>query len=404
MWILITLVFFALYVPMMAFGHLAIWVSIINRLHATGLPRPLIKAIDKVIYLIVLGIPAVLLFGGYRVVTQAYVLLFWPDWRSDFIFAYSIACLVFALLTTYCWAYRKFLIPKDSALLSNHTVLFDVTVDLGSRPVQGWRARVAATVPCNQIFEINVNVKTMVVPRLPTALDGLSIAHVSDVHMTGRLTQPFFDYVVDRTNELDADLICITGDIVENVHCLPWIEPTLGRLKARHGKLFVLGNHDKRIRDVAAVRRALTDTGLVDLGGRYVIHNLHGVEVLLAGNELPWFGPLPDLSSAPAPGSGKPFRVLLSHSPDQFYWAQQHQFDLMLAGHNHGGQICLPFIGPIVSPSYCGVKYASGLYQKGPTLLHVSRGVSSLEPFRFNCPPELTKLVLVRERPAVKGA
>ena len=66
----------------------------------------------------------------------------------------------------------------------------------------------------------------------------------------------------------------------------------------------------------------------------------------------------------------------------------------MLAGHTHGGQIRLPIIGPIVAPSHFGVKYASGVFYESPTLVHVSRGVSGLDPIRINCPPEVTKITL----------
>ena len=192
--------------------------------------------------------------------------------------------------------------------------------------------------------------------------------------------------------------MAITGDIVEKTYCLPWITSTLGRLKALHGKFFVLGNHDKRLPDVAKARRLLVESGLVDLGGRWLLQDVRGESVLLAGNELPWFGPAPNMSEIPGTSFGEPtpFRILLSHSPDQLRWARRNSFDLMLAGHCHGGQICLPLIGPLVAPSYSGVKYAAGLFHEPPTLLHVSRGVSGLEPLRFNCPPELTKLVLVR--------
>jgi predicted MPP superfamily phosphohydrolase len=86
--------------------------------------------------------------------------------------------------------------------------------------------------------------------------------------------------------------------------------------------------------------------------------------------------------------------VLLAHSPDQFKWARRRDFDLMLAGHTHGGQICLPVIGPIHCPSWHGVKYASGVFFEPPTVMHVSRGVSSELPIRLNCRPEVTKLVL----------
>jgi len=71
----------------------------------------------------------------------------------------------------------------------------------------------------------------------------------------------------------------------------------------------------------------------------------------------------------------------------------------MLAGHTHGGQIRLPVVGPIVSPSYYGVHYASGVFYVRPTLLHVSRGLSGEEALRINCRPEVSKLVLRSSQP-----
>lgn len=384
-------------VAFLSLGHLALWVMVINRLHATGLPRPLIKGIDKLIYLAVAGIPLAVSWRLYALGTFQLGTLFESYWLNLVWRFYTVGCLLVAFVVILAWLKQRYSQGRIAGLVSNDTTMHRVAIDLGFRPVHGWQVQSAAALPFNQIFELHVNVKSLHVPNLPAALDGLSIAHLSDIHMTGRITQPFFDYMVDRTNELDADLVCITGDIVEKVPCLSWIEPTLGRLKARHGKFFVLGNHDKRLRDVAAVRRTLIEAGLVDLGGRWLLHDVRGEGIFLAGNELPWFGPAPDLADSPLLQDDKPLCVLLSHTPDQISWARRYPFDLMLAGHNHGGQICLPFIGPLVSPSYFGVKYASGLFQEGPTLLHVSRGVSGLEPLRFNCPPEITKLVLVRE-------
>jgi predicted MPP superfamily phosphohydrolase len=257
---------------------------------------------------------------------------------------------------------------------------------------------------------------------LPPQLDGLTIAHLSDLHMTGTIGREFYDCVVDETNALDVDLIAITGDVLEKEACLPWIAPTLGRLRARGGKYFILGNHERRLRDVAELRHILVESGLTDLGGRCELQDVGGVRVLLAGTEVPWFGTEPAVTSTeysvqstgsqsrtsnpnlrtptPEPRTlnrdslPNPFRILLSHSPDQLPWARRNGFDLMLAGHNHGGQIRLPYFGALIAPSWYGCRYAGGLYCEPPTLLHVSRGLCAIHPIRLNCAPELALLTL----------
>jgi hypothetical protein len=283
-----------------------------------------------------------------------------------------------------------------AALLSNHTRRVDVAQRLGRTPVAGRISELLARVPGNEILQLDVNAKRLALRRLPPQLDGLSIAHISDLHYTGRLTRDFYDVVVDETNALEADLIAVTGDIVDKPRCLDWLAPTLGRLRARHGVYFVLGNHDLRVRDTGAIRRELTNAGLVDVAGRWLTVELRGAQLVLAGNEHPWFRPRPRAEDCPDATGVETLRILLSHSPDQIVWARRLGFDLMLAGHNHGGQIRLPLIGPIVSPSIYGVKYASGLFDAPPTLMHVSRGAAGDKLIRLNCPPELTKLVLTK--------
>jgi predicted MPP superfamily phosphohydrolase len=111
------------------------------------------------------------------------------------------------------------------------------------------------------------------------------------------------------------------------------------------------------------------------------------------------------MSQAPLrPGDRPHLRLLLSHSPDQYAWARTYGFDLMLAGHNHGGQIVFPLLGPMAVPSRYGVKYACGVFYEAPTLLHVSRGISSELPLRLRCPPELALLELRRGAIATTAA
>ena len=134
---------------------------------------------------------------------------------------------------------------------------------------------------------------------------------------------------------------------------------------------------------------------MIDLGSRFKRLEVSGAEIILAGKELPWFSPPANMEQCPprSADTGQ-LRILLSHSPDQFGWARRWDFDLVLAGHTHGGQICLPVIGPMVCPSWYGVHYASGTFYRHPTLMHVSRGVSGETPIRLNCRPELSRLVL----------
>ena len=189
--------------------------------------------------------------------------------------------------------------------------------------------------------------------------------------------------------------MAITGDLVDADAYIDWIPDTLGRLNARHGVFFVLGNHDLKV-DTRRLRRTLVDSGLVDLGGRWTRIEVGGSPIVLAGNELPWMPPAADMRDAPPRGpDGRPLRILLSHSPDQLDWAVAPRFRPD-AGRPPArrARFGLPLVGPILSPSRQGVRFASGTFHREPTILHVSRGLSGELPVRLNCPPELTKLVL----------
>jgi predicted MPP superfamily phosphohydrolase len=165
-------------------------------------------------------------------------------------------------------------------------------------------------------------------------------------------------------------------------------------LRARYGVYCVLGNHDRRATETQ-LKSALAAAGLIHVGGLWRRVMVGETSMIVAGNELPWYKPAPDLSECPNESpAGRPPRILLAHSPDQFRWAQAHGVDLLLAGHLHGGQVRLPLLGAITSPSIHGVRYAAGVFTTGDTVMHVCRGVSSLTPLRYFCPPEVAVLKL----------
>ncbi|HWY85255.1 MAG TPA: metallophosphoesterase, partial [Gemmataceae bacterium] len=90
------------------------------------------------------------------------------------------------------------------------------------------------------------------------------------------------------------------------------------------------------------------------------------------------------------------FRLLISHTPDNIRWARRHHVDLMLAGHVHGGQIRLPLIGSLFVPSRYSRKFDCGTFFSDPTVMYVSRGLAGQHPLRFNCRPEVTRIILRR--------
>jgi predicted MPP superfamily phosphohydrolase len=373
-----------------AVGHFSIAVWLFNRLHAVSWPRPLMKGLERLLLFAAAAI--VVLYVAWRIhhgpllVRGASAAVIDRLWLG-----YAVVACGAAIAAIPLWLVPKLLERPCPALLACATKRVEVSQRLGFRPLAGLEFPFFAQLPGNELLQIDVDRKRLHLPNLPSELEGFSIAHLSDLHITGQLTQPFYDVVVDESNALDADLIVVTGDILEKQKCLPWIGPTLGRLQARRGKYFILGNHERRLRDPRLLREALTGAGLVDLGGRCEAIAIGGAELLIAGTERPWFGVRP---SVPARTARSQCRLLLSHTPDELPWALTQDFDLMLAGHNHGGQIRLPYFGALIAPSLYGCRYAGGLYACDGTLLHVSRGVAGIHPVRLNCPPEIALLVL----------
>jgi predicted MPP superfamily phosphohydrolase len=374
------------------FGHWALSIWIVNRLHSTALPYRFVKAIDKLWYAFLFLVPVGTL--SWMFFRPDHPLL---DWEriGPYATTYSGICIVAAAYTIIVWTRYLTDLSTTMRLLSNHDFVVDVANELGHSPAGTTISAAMAALPHNQVFQINVNEKTIALPRLPRELDGLTITHLSDLHFTGRITRDFYECVVSSVNELKSDIVAITGDIIDKPKCLPWLNEVLGKIHSKHGTMFILGNHDLRIRNEHAIRDAMTSNGHHDLGGRWQTVTINNWPIFFGGNELPWFPRATNMRECPNSVDNKrPFRILLSHSPDQIPWARQNDFDLMLAGHTHGGQIRFPGIGPVFAPSRYGVKYASGTFYEEPTLLHVSRGIAGCRLIRFNCRPELTQLIL----------
>jgi predicted MPP superfamily phosphohydrolase len=287
---------------------------------------------------------------------------------------------------------------RPPVLLHNHTYTLDVAAQLGYKPAGQGRHRYLARLPGNKVFQVDFAERALCLPGLPAAWEGLSILHVSDLHMSGTPDREFYRAVMDACRDWEPDLVAVTGDVVDSDQHHRWILPILGRLRWRIAGLAILGNHDTWY-DPLLVRRRLRRLGMDVLSNCWKQIEVRGVPMVVIGNETPWVRPTPDLTDCPA----GVFRLCLSHTPDNIRWAQRNDVNLMLAGHVHGGQIRFPLIGSVLVPSRYGRRYDCGTFHEGATVLHVSRGLAGQHPLRYNCRPEVTKIVLQAGQQSLAG-
>jgi hypothetical protein len=232
---------------------------------------------------------------------------------------------------------------------------------------------------------------------LAPALHGFTIAQISDLHVGPTIRRRFVDAVVDAVNALQADLVAVTGDLVDGrVDELRDHTAPLGRLQARHGAWFVTGNHEYYSHApswIAEVQRL----GLQVLLNEHRVLQHDGAALLLAGVtdfSAHHFDPAqrsdPARALEGAPPGVRP-RVLLAHQPRSAGAAAAAGFDLQLSGHTHGGQF-VPWIWFVSLQQ----PYTAGLHRHGAMWVYVSRGTGYWgPPKRLGAPSEITLLTLV---------
>ena len=236
----------------------------------------------------------------------------------------------------------------------------------------------------------------------------LTITVVADLHAGGpNMGLARVRQVVDAAQALDSDLIVIMGDyfathrfITEHVPHAAWAAE-LGRLKARLGVYSILGNHDWWY-DVAGVRKALAGVRIPILENDAVLLDDRGRRFWLAGlgDQLAHcLGPsrfegVDDLPGTLARVTTDDPIILLAHEPDIFTQVPP-RVALTLAGHTHGGQIVLPFLPPLWTPSEYGARFAYGhIVEQGRHMI-VSGGLGcSKVPLRLGMPPEIVRVTL----------
>ncbi len=240
---------------------------------------------------------------------------------------------------------------------------------------------------------------------LPEALQGLRIVHLSDLHVD-RTWMPAWDELHRWLEESPPDLIFITGDWVDKKYdhrpAMPMLERFLSKLKCRLGIWGILGNHDT---DLLPLRAGETPVHtlynqremLEHNGSRLEIIGLHGVhpEDSPADVMASLAGATPGAHANDPVDAPKPVRIALSHFPAHALTLAEQGVDLVLAGHTHGGQVCLPGGFPLLTHDTLPKRFARGAHRIGDTWLVTSRGCGfSKYPIRVFCPAEAIELVL----------
>lgn len=363
-------------------GHLGSWCVVYNRTHATSWRRITRKRCEK---LVIVAVLLPMFWFSTKLIRQGSI-SFHDVATGKLEALYLFLSIGMGIFFISRWIWRKLQSPP-AEIMSSDQSLTDAQRELGRNIYLTPLAKLLKKIPFNQSHWIAVESIDLGLSNLPSALDGLKICHLSDFHLTGQLDLAWFEKVVEAANRFEPDLIVVTGDLIDDIECIDWIEPIFGQLKSTHGTYFIRGNHDLRINDQQMLLQRLEASGMNWIGGKFIPIEINGVEISFAGNELPWHAGAEMLDANSQPNAS--LKILLSHSPDQIEWAKPFNFDLIFAGHCHGGQIVLPVVGPIVAPSKYGVLYASGTFRIDSAIMHVSRGLSGDECIRINCPPEI---------------
>lgn len=368
-------------------GHFGLHVAIYNRVNGFGFKRKTVKRVEHFFLMTMMLIPFVVvwLFGGViaevcsgQATTVPFILG-----------AYGIVCLVVWLVLGIPWLLWRPMWKLEWIDAPREIKVVNVQHAVNRPLALSSKCKVECKLPMNQIFDLSIDQISLPVMGLPAALDGYRIAHFSDIHLTGHIHGDFTKYVVQRATDWQPDLMAVTGDIIDKPACIDWLQDIFSPAAAPDGCYFILGNHDKLVADPNQTRDAMAAAGWTGVGQSPIRRRLRDVDSMVIGNEAPWF-PRPELTDS----DDVQFRLLLSHSPDQLSWARKQDVHLMLVGHTHGGQGRLPVLGPVLSPSFHGSRYASGDFYKSPTTMHVSRGLSGTHLLRINCRPQLSLLTL----------
>ena len=235
-------------------------------------------------------------------------------------------------------------------------------------------------------LDIQVRRNEVAIPHLPSTFDGFTILHMSDLHAD--LNPPAMEALVEKVAGLEYDACVLTGDYRASTtgpH-----EPALHAMTELSTQLSqpvygVFGNHDSIL-----MLPGMESMGIRMLLNEHVRLERGGDAIYLIGVDDPHYYRVDNLASAAAEVPAGAVSILLSHTPEIYRQAAHAGFDLMLCGHTHGGQICLPGGIPLTLDSKCPRYMGSGVWRHADMQAYTTVGAGTcIVPVRFNCPPEV---------------
>lgn len=234
-------------------------------------------------------------------------------------------------------------------------------------------------------------------PGLPDDLNGLRILQLSDIHLSAFLSERELARVIDEALGLRAHLAVITGDLISG-HSDPLDAciRQLARVKADAGVFACMGNHERYARAEDYTERECARVGIrylreqaqpLRFGGSVL--NLAGMDFQASRHKRDY---LKGGERLILPGATN---VMLQHNPDVFPVAARQGYNLLLAGHTHGGQVTVEILDQSINPARFFTPYVYGVYRAGNSTAYVTRGIGTIGvPARIGAPPEISLLRL----------
>lgn len=261
-------------------------------------------------------------------------------------------------------------------------------------------------------------------PQQFVGLHDVRILHCSDLHLSGANRK--IEYFFDNLGSIESEIAIISGDLIDTERGISVCIDCLSKLKAKYGIYISLGNHDRyrlglkeflfyhwskkiSMNNIDHFFAQLLNRGMTVLFNEIRLIAINGVGVDLIGIEAPlgydrfkgqglFRQALQRLDSVVDKAHTNNFSILISHIPDLIQGLNLNKINLILSSHTHGGQIRLPWVGPLFTNSKFQRKYCQGIFKYNDAYLHISTGlgVSAITPFRLMSPPRATVISLKR--------